>query len=136
MSGDGLLDRFLIFSICPTMNTSATVREYFELLKESPLKSFQDIFMKIYDDHKEDEKKYILSEGAQRLFDQMADNYAEYINEKYSVEDDIIEGTSTAIFIWIFYLFIYIKMDIAYIYFICFIEMLYMAIYICFLFKT
>lgn len=87
MSGDGLLDRFITTAVCPEMNPSATVRQYHEMLKDSPMQSFSEIFMKMFNDHKDVTKVYTLSREAQRRYDSMTDNYAEYINAKYSVKD-------------------------------------------------
>jgi hypothetical protein len=35
IAGDGLLDRFLVFSTCPATNSSAVVRENFSLMNNS-----------------------------------------------------------------------------------------------------
>ena len=81
---DGFLDRFLFLVSRPMLYSTDIVKDNFAKLVSSSMQDFTDLYIKIYEDH-ETGRSYKLSEEAQVLYDEMVDSFAEFLNDKYSV---------------------------------------------------
>ena len=82
---DGFLDRFLFIASRPVMFPSSVVRENFAKLQQYSMQDFSDVFVLMHKDHL-DGKIYTLSESAQKIFDEISDSYAAYLDDKYKTE--------------------------------------------------
>ena len=81
---DGLIDRFLVFSSKPVFKTTSEIKENATKLADSNMKDFVTLFKSIYNDHKDVKRKYHLSDEAQDYYNDLVDNNARFIQDKYN----------------------------------------------------
>ena len=81
---DGLIDRFLFFSDKPVFRPTNILVENITKLRRTNMDSFEEMFSKMFRDHKDVQRTYTLSSEAQRFYNNLVDNYAKYMQEKYN----------------------------------------------------
>jgi hypothetical protein len=81
---DGLVDRFLIFTAKPEFHLSTTLKENLQKLQDTNMQSFEEVFSKIFTEHYNTDLEYRLSGEAESLYTDMIDQYATFVQQKYS----------------------------------------------------
>ena len=89
IGSDGFLDRFLFFVSKPCLLTSSDLRNNHELLSNSTMQNFSDVFTFIHSHHENESITYTLSDEAQKEFDLTVDSFVELMNKKYSSDTGI-----------------------------------------------
>ena len=74
--GDGLLDRFMVFSCKPVFKPTSELKQNMEMLNQSPMKDFVAIFVQMFNDHLDSNLVYMMKEDAQNYYSELVDNYA------------------------------------------------------------
>ena len=84
MKNDGFLDRFLFITAKSHLYPTTTIKEFHhKLMTEEKMQDFVTCMSKVLEYHAHSGVVYKLDDDAQKLYDNMVDSYASFINAKY-----------------------------------------------------
>ena len=86
---NGYMERMLFLTAKPQMHGTKAMREFNTIFQEGRMIDFTAAMQYIHELHKAGAKTYKLSTEAQAVYDQLVDEYAEFINAKYNSDSGV-----------------------------------------------
>ena len=91
LGGDGMLDRFLLIAARPVFKKTQYLRTANEKVMEMGMTDFVKVLNFMMEHFKDNARAYQLSEDAQNYYDDIMDNYATIIADRYRSDDSGLE---------------------------------------------